>query len=94
MEELELELIDYGGEEVFQDEDAIVIYAPFESFGQIQKYIEDNGYTLVSGGFERIPTVELKQLGADERAGLEKLIEKLENDDDVQNVYHTMSLAE
>lgn len=94
MEELELELIDYGGEEVFQDEDAIVIYAPFESFGQIQKYIEDNGYTLVSGGFERIPTVELKQLGVDERAGLEKLIEKLENDDDVQNVYHTMSLAE
>ncbi len=95
MEELELELIDYGGEEVFQDEDeSIAIYAPFESFGQIQKFIEDNGYTLVSGGFERIPTVELKRLGADERAGLEKLIEKLENDEDVQNVYHTMSLAE
>ncbi|MBO7278734.1 MAG: YebC/PmpR family DNA-binding transcriptional regulator [Bacteroidales bacterium] len=95
MEELELELIDYGGEEVFQEEDEnINIYAPFESFGQIQKFIEDNGYTLVSGGFERIPTVELKRLGADERAGLEKLIEKLENDEDVQNVYHTMSLAE
>ena len=71
-----------------------MIYAPFESFGQIQKYIEDNGYTLVSGGFERIPTVELKKLGAEERATLEKLIEKLENDEDVQNVYHTMSLAE
>ena len=95
MEELELELIDYGGEEVFQEEDEnINIYAPFESFGQIQKFIEDNGYSLVSGGFERIPTVELKRLGADERAGLEKLIEKLENDEDVQNVYHTMSLAE
>ena len=95
MEELELELIDYGGEEVFQEEDEnINIYAPFESFGQIQKFIEDNGYTLVSGGFERIPTVELKRLSADERAGLEKLIEKLENDEDVQNVYHTMSLAE
>ena len=94
LEELELELIDYGGEEVFQDEDNIVIYAPIESFGPIQKYIEDNGYTLVSGGFERIPTVELKKLGAEERATLEKLIEKLENDEDVQNVYHTMSLAE
>lgn len=95
MDELELELIDFGGEEVFQEEDgAIVIYGPFESFGTIQKYIEDHGYTVVSGGFERIPTVELKKLSPEDKAGLDKLIEKLENDDDVQNVYHTMSLSE
>lgn len=95
IEELEFELIDYGADEVFADEENIVIYGPFESFGNIQKYIESNSnLELLSGGFERIPTVELKTLPADQKAELEKLIERFENDDDVQNVYHTMSIAE
>ncbi len=92
IEELELELIDYGAEEVFQEDEAIVIYGSFESFGNIQKYLEDNGFELISGGFERIPNVELKRLSAEDQAELEKLIERFENDDDVQNVYHTMLL--
>lgn len=94
LEELELELIDAGGEEVFQEEDEIVIYGSFESFGSIQKYIEENGFELVSGGFERIPTTELKKLAPEQKADLEKLIDKFENDDDVQNVYHLMDLSE
>lgn len=96
IEELEFELIDYGADEIFADEDEIAIYGPFESFGAIQKYIESNSDTfeLVSGGFERIPTVELKTLSGDQKVELEKLIERFENDDDVQNVYHTLSLAE
>ena len=93
IEELEFELIDFGADEVFADEDEIAVYGMFESFGAIQKYIESNPkLELKSGGFERIPTVELKTLPQDQKAELEKLIERFENDDDVQNVYHTMSL--
>ncbi len=90
LEELELELIDFGAEEVFADEDSIVIYGTFESYGQIQKFIEEKGFELVSGAFERIPNTELKELPEDQKAEIEKLIERFENDDDVQNVYHTM----
>ncbi|MEN6619553.1 MAG: YebC/PmpR family DNA-binding transcriptional regulator [Rikenellaceae bacterium] len=91
IEELELDLIDYGAEEVFQDEEEIVIYGSFESYGNIQKFIEEREFELVSGAFERIPTVELKQLNEEQKAELDKLIERFENDDDVQNVYHTMA---
>lgn len=96
IEELELELIDFDAEDVFMDEEdnLINIYAAFESFGAIQKYLEDNGFEIKSGTFERIPTVELKVLPPEEKEAIEKLIEKIENDDDVQNVYHTMSQAE
>jgi YebC/PmpR family DNA-binding regulatory protein len=90
LDDLELELIDFGGEEVFAEGEEIMIYGSFEAYGAIQKYIEERGLELVSGGFERIPTVELKALGAEQKAELEKLIEKFEEDDDVQNVYHTM----
>jgi YebC/PmpR family DNA-binding regulatory protein len=90
LDELELELIDFGGEEVFTEGEEIMIYGAFEAFGAIQKYIEEHGLELVSGGFERIPTVELKALDAGQKAELEKLIEKFEEDEDVQNVYHTM----
>lgn len=89
MEELELELIDFGVEEVFADEDGIMIYAPFSSFGAIQKELENMGTEILSSGFERIPTVT-KALSEEQVADVEKLLEKLEEDDDVQNVYHTM----
>lgn len=89
LEELELELIDFGVEEVFDDEDGILIYAPFESFGTIQKYLEENNFEILSSGFERIPQVT-KKLTPEQVADVEKLLEKIEEDDDVQNVYHTM----
>ncbi|PKP42161.1 MAG: YebC/PmpR family DNA-binding transcriptional regulator [Bacteroidetes bacterium HGW-Bacteroidetes-10] len=91
IEELELELIDFGAEEVFPDEDTVMIYGAFESYGSIQKFIEEKGYELISGTFERIPTVELKKLNDEQKIEIEKLIERFENDDDVQNVYHTMA---
>lgn len=96
MEELELELIDFEVDDVYRDEedDIIYIYGAFESFGNIQKYLEENSFTIVSGGFERIPNVPLKTLEAAEKETIMKLLDRLENDDDVQNVYHTMSLAE
>ncbi len=88
-EELELDLIDYGAEEVFEDEDGIMIYAPFESFGALQKELESRNIEIFSSGFERIPQVT-KKLSPEEAADVEKLLERLEEDDDVQNVYHTM----
>ena len=103
IEELELELIDYGAEEVFEetvvDKDdneskEVVIYGDYASYGAIQKYIEENGYELISGGFEQIPNVELKEVTAEQRSTLEKLIGLLEDDEDVTNVYTTMKPAE
>ncbi len=88
-EDLELDLIDFGAEEVFNDEDGIHIYAPFESFGAIQKELEARGIEILSSGFDRIPQVS-KELGTDQVEDVEKLLEKIEEDDDVQNVFHTM----
>ena len=88
-EELELDLIDHGVEEVFQDEDSLMIYAPFEAFGALQKELEYRGIEIRSSGFERIPQVT-KELAEEQVADIEKLLEKIEEDDDVQNVYHTM----
>ncbi|MEO0571376.1 MAG: YebC/PmpR family DNA-binding transcriptional regulator [Bacteroidota bacterium] len=88
-EELELEMIDFGAEEVFVDDDGILIYAPFESFGDIQKELEARQIEILSSGFERIPQVT-KELNEEQIAEVEKLLEKIEEDDDVQNVYHTM----
>ena len=89
LEELELELIDFGVEEVFEDEDGVLIYAPFESFGSIQAYLEGKEIEILSSGFERIPQVT-KKIDTEQAADVEKLLEKIEEDDDVQNVYHTM----
>ena len=88
-EELELEFIDFGAEEVFADDDGILIYAPFESFGAIQAELESRDIEILSSGFERIPQVT-KAVTAEEALDIEKLLEKLEEDDDVQDVYHTM----
>ncbi len=90
MENLELELIDYDVEEVFAEGDQIIIYAPFEQFGSIQKYLEENSYEIISSGFDWIPTTHVQLEG--EKAGeVEKLLERLENVDDVQKVHHNMT---
>lgn len=91
LEEFELELIDFDVEEVFEDEDGILIYAPFEQFGAIQSYLEENDLEILSSGFERIPTTT-KKLSESDQADVEKLLEKLEEEDDVQNVYHAMEM--
>ena len=103
VEELELELIDYGAEEIFkqevEDEDEnvtveISIYGDYTAYGAIQKYIEENGYEMVSGGFERIPNVDLKDVTPEQRVTLDKLTGLLEEDEDVTNVYTTLKPAE
>ena len=103
LEELELELIDFGAEELFDEEvedkdgnvsKEVVIYGDYPSYGSIQKYIEDKGYELVSGGFERIPNAELKDVTPEQRSTIDKLVGLLEDDEDVTNVYTTMKPGE
>ncbi|HBG42457.1 MAG TPA: YebC/PmpR family DNA-binding transcriptional regulator [Porphyromonadaceae bacterium] len=93
LEDMELELIDYGVDEVHPDEDEIVIYGEFKSYSDIQSYLEENGFDIHSAEFERIPH-DTKPLNDEQRAQIEKLIEKFEDDDDVQNVFHNMEETE
>ena len=92
LEELELELIDFGVDEVEYDEEenVILIYGEFQSYSTIQKYLEENEYEIHSAQFERIPN-DYKDLDNDQRAQIEKLLDKFEDDDDVQNVFHNMA---
>lgn len=89
LEDLELELIDFGVEEVFAEEDNIMIFAEFTQFGPIQRYLEEKGLTILNFQFERIPN-DTKKLTPEQQAEVEKLIEKIEEDEDVTNVFHNM----
>ncbi|MDR1878493.1 MAG: YebC/PmpR family DNA-binding transcriptional regulator [Bacteroidales bacterium] len=89
MESLELALIDFGVEEVFEEEGEVIIFAEFHSFGPIQKYLEENSFEIKSFQFERIPN-DTKEISDTERESVEKLIERIEEDDDVTNVFHNM----
>ena len=94
MDELILELIDYGVEDEYdEDEEEITIYGDPKSFAQIQKYLEDNGFEVKGAEFTRIPNDE-KELTAEQRATIDKMVERLEEDEDVQNVYTNMKPAE
>jgi YebC/PmpR family DNA-binding regulatory protein len=94
LEELEFELIDFGAEEVFAEdgegeEKHIMIYGDFPNFGAIQKELEVREIEIIESGFERIPTTS-KKLNADQIEDVEKLLEKMEDEDDVMTVYHNM----
>ena len=89
IENLEFDLIDFGVEEVFEEDTSILIYGPFDSFGEIQKELESKKIDIISSGFDRIPN-NLKEVSNEDKDENEKLLEKIENDDDVQNVFHNM----
>ena len=89
IENLEFDLIDFGVEEVFEEDTSILIYGPFDSFGEIQKELESKKIEIISSGFDRIPN-NLKEVSSEDRNENEKLLEMIENDDDVQNVFHNM----
>ena len=93
MDELELELIDCGAEEIDQDDEELLIAGAFEANGEIQKYLEDNGFEITSSELVYEPS-EYKELSAEERADVEALIEAVEEDDDVQNVFTNMQAGE
>ena len=88
---LELELIDYGLEEVVTDEDnnELLLYGNYDSFGLIQTELENRNIEIISSEFERIPK-NYKDLTNEQKHDVEKFLEICENDDDVQKVYHNM----
>jgi len=89
IEELELDLIDFGLEEITKDEDGTFIYTDFVDMGRMQKALEEKGISIISTQKQRFPatTVELNEA---QQAEINILIEKFEDDDDVQAVYHNM----
>ncbi|MDR3262094.1 MAG: YebC/PmpR family DNA-binding transcriptional regulator [Tannerella sp.] len=89
LDDLELELIDYGVDELEEDENEIILYGEFSQNAVIQKYLEDNNYEITSSEFVRIPN-DQKEVTPEQREAIEKLIEKIEEDEDVQNVFHNM----
>jgi YebC/PmpR family DNA-binding regulatory protein len=89
LDELELELIDYGVDELEEEDSEIILYGDFSQNAVIQKYLEDNGYEITASEFVRLPN-EQKDVTPEQREAIEKLIEKIEDDDDVQNVFHNM----
>lgn len=89
LEELELEMIDLGVEEVEAEEENVVLYGTFESYGAIQHYLEEKGYEIVNSEFERIP-VDTKELTEEQEAEVQKIFEKFDEDDDVQSYFHNM----
>ena len=93
LDDLELELIDYGVDEVGEEDNEWVLYGEFSQNSQIQKYLEENGYEITSSEFVRIPN-DTKTLTEEQMATVNKLIEKIEEDEDVQNVFHNMAEPE
>jgi len=101
LEELELELIDAGVEELFAEdgdpdaeneaakEQTIMIYGLFPNFGNLQKALDDMNLEVITSGFERLP-MDMKKLTEEQEEEVDKLIQKLEDDDDVLAVYHNM----
>ena len=91
VEELELDLIDFGVEEVLKEElnDCIFLYSTFENYGILQKELENKNIQIISSEFERIPK-QYKDLDQSDKEEVNLLLEKIEEDDDVQNVFHNM----
>lgn len=89
MEELELELIDFGADEIEGDIEEIIVYTAFTDFGAMQKALEAKKLNIISSELERIPTSTV-ELTDEQIAEVMVLVNKLEEDDDVQTVYHNM----
>ncbi len=91
-EELELELIDFGAEEVFEDEGEIVIETQFEDFGAMQKALEERNLNVISSDLERFP-LSFMEVTEEQEAEVNKIIFKMEEDDDINHVYHNMKVV-
>ncbi len=89
IESFELEMIDHGLDELIAEEDFCYIYTTFENFGSMQKALEEKGIEVTSSEFQYIPH-NYKELTEEQQKEVNALLEVLEDDDDVQSVYHNM----
>ncbi len=86
---LELDLIDIGCEELTIQENEMIVYGSFDSFGSLQDYFEKHDFEIIESGFDRIPTIT-KKLSPEQAAEVNKLLDRIEEDDDVQHIFSTM----
>lgn len=96
MDELILDLIDYGVEDEFDEdseENSVTIYGDPKCFAQIQKHLEENGFEVLAAEFTYIPN-DVKDVTPEERESIDKMVERLDDFDDVQTVYTNMKPAE
>lgn len=89
IEALELELIDYGLDELSYDDESVYIYSSFQEFGAMQKVLEEKNIEINATELQYIP-VNYKELTEEQQQEVNALLEALEDDDDVQSVYHNM----
>jgi YebC/PmpR family DNA-binding regulatory protein len=92
LDEFELEMIDHGLEEIFEAEDGLLLYSSFKQFGDLQKALEAKAVEVKSATAQRIPSTYVK-VTPEQEAEIQKLIDRLEEDDDVQSVFHNMQSA-
>lgn len=90
LEELELDFIDAGAEDIEQDEEGITLYTKFTEFGNMHKFLESRGLEAKSSDLQYIPNTT-KELPEDQQDEVLKCIEALESDDDVQRVHHNLA---
>jgi YebC/PmpR family DNA-binding regulatory protein len=90
LEELELELIDAGLEEMEADDEHILIYGDYKAFGTLNSALEEKGVEIKEAKLERFSN-DPKEFTEEQRADIEKMLDKLEDDDDVQNVFTNMA---
>ncbi len=93
MEELELALIEGGATEIEKEESQIIVYTQFEDFGNMQTKLEELQIETKNAGLQRIPKNTI-ELNIDQAKQIVDLIDKFEEDDDVQNVYHNLEFSE
>ena len=90
LDEMELDLIDAGAEDIQREEDEIIIYTKFTEFGHMAKFLESKGLEPKSSGLQYIPNAT-KELTEAEQDEVMECVSALEEDDDVQNVYHNLA---
>lgn len=90
LDELELDLIDAGAEDIQREEDEIIIYSKFTEFGHMQKFLESKNLVAKSADLQYIPN-STKELSETEQDEVMECVTALEEDEDVQNVYHNLA---
>jgi YebC/PmpR family DNA-binding regulatory protein len=89
VEELEMDLIDFGADDIEHDDAEIVVYTAFTNFGHMQKELEAKKLNIISSELERIPNTTI-ELSDEQLEEVMNLVSKFEEDDDVQKVYHNL----
>lgn len=92
-DEFELEMIDGGAEDIEKEDDLVIVYADYEDFGNVSHKLDELGIEVKNAELQRIPNIT-KELSVEEGKEILDIIDRFEQDDDVQNVYHTLEITD